>query len=158
MKVGNFRSHCNLEMRKLSVAGSYISLLTISQYSIIYFAWLEAFIFVLLSDCGLNEHECFKHGRRTGLFLPDCAPLRGQTFAQHDQTSRNERGKGNTKAFPLNVMWTQTYVSEVSRAGSPGEKFKTSMILWRHIEQVKTSPFFLHLFFFIASGFWCMEI
>lgn len=93
--MGNFRSHCNLEMRKLSDAGSYISLLTNSQYSIIYFAWLEASISVLFPHCGVNEHECFNNGRRTVTFLSDSAPFGDQIFAQWDQALYNERGTGD---------------------------------------------------------------
>lgn len=102
--MGNFRSHCNLEMRKLSDAGSYISLLTNSQYSIIYFAWLEAFIFVLFLHCDVNEHECFNNGRGTVTFLPDSAPFGGQTFAQYDQALYNENGKGDIETFPSNMI------------------------------------------------------
>lgn len=101
--MGNFRSHCNLEMRKLSDAGSYISLLTNSQYSIIYFAWLEASIFVLFPHCDVNEHECFNNGR-TVIFLSDSTPFGGQTFAQCDQALYNERGKGDIESFPFNVI------------------------------------------------------
>lgn len=151
MEVGNFRSRCNLEMRKLSDAGSYISLLTISQYSIIYFVWLEASIFVRMPHHDLINMNALSMAEE---LISSCLILL-HLGVKHSHVIKPhviKEGRETPRLFHLTWcdpkhMWVKCPELE-SLMGSARQQWYFEYICSR------LKPLlFLHLFFFIASGF-----
>lgn len=139
-----FRSHCRLKARKLGDAGSYITWLTVSQYSVTYFAWLEASIFRTFAPPWSNWHECFNHDSTAGLFFPHSGPFGGHTMWSDLMYCKRERRHQDFSISHYrvsNFLWAKCLELESPRRSARQQWY------FAYICSRLTPLLFLHLLF-----------
>lgn len=138
VKVGNFKSHCHLEMRKLSDGGSYISLLPISQYSIIHLiSWKPQFLYFYPTMILMNMNAL---SMAEGLVSSYLILLHLWVNHPHSMIT-----------FPL-YMWMKCPELEFLMRSERQQWY------FEYIRSRLKLLLFLHLFFLIAPGVCCIEI